>query len=134
MVRPTRLIMEVTSVSDAEIPVYLKANGYESEGERLASGESMYLLRLVAGIVLSVGLLISVLSVYLLMLSIYLLLQKNTKQLESLLLLGYTRQELVRPYLALTFFAQRPCYHRFACGCRRGAGLLSSSSRTVTLR
>ena len=103
MVRPTRLIMEVTSVSDAEIPVYLKANGYESEGERLASGESMYLLRLVAGIVLSVGLLISVLSVYLLMLSIYLLLQKNTKQLESLLLLGYTRLELVRPYLALTF-------------------------------
>jgi len=103
MVRPTRLIVEVTSVSDPEIPVYLKANGYESEGERLASGESMYLLRLVAGIVLSVGLLISVLSVYLLMLSIYLLLQKNTKQLESLLLLGYTRQELVRPYLALTF-------------------------------
>ena len=101
MVRPTRLIVEVTSVSDAEIPVYLKANGYESEGERLASGESMYLL--VAAIVLSVGLLISVLSVYLLMLSIYLLLQKNTKQLESLLLLGYTRQELVRPYLALTF-------------------------------
>ena len=36
------------------------------------------------------------------MLSIYLLLQKNTRQLEGLLLLGYSRAQLIRPYLALT--------------------------------
>lgn len=100
--KPTRLIVEVTSVSDANIPIYLKENGYESEGERLASGESMYLLRLIAGVVLAIGLIISALSIYLLMLSIYLLLQKNTRQLEGLLLLGYSRAQLIRPYLALT--------------------------------
>ena len=45
---------------------------------------------MVVGIVLTVGLIISVLSFYLLMLSIYLLLQKNTKKLENLLMIGFS--------------------------------------------
>lgn len=98
----TRLIMEVTNPSDPAIALYLKEHHYESEGERLASGESMYFLRLLSLVVLSVGALISVLSIYLLLLSIYLLLQKNTRQLENLLLLGYTRAQLVAPYVLVT--------------------------------
>jgi hypothetical protein len=62
----------------------------------------MYFLRLLSLVVLSVGALISVLSIYLLLLSIYLLLQKNTRQLENLLLLGYTRAQLVAPYVLVT--------------------------------
>ena len=49
-----------------------------------------WFLKVIIGIVLSVGLLISVLSFYILMLSIYLLLQKNTSKLENLLLIGYS--------------------------------------------
>ena len=102
----TRLIVEVKSPSDPAITLYLRAHHYESEGERLASGESMYLLRLLAGLVLAIGVLISALSVYLLLLSIYLLLQKNTRQIEDLLLLGYTRSAVIRPYIALTLIVQ----------------------------
>ena len=102
----TRLIVEVKSPSDPAITLYLRDHHYESEGERLASGESMYLLRLLAGLVLAIGVLISALSVYLLLLSIYLLLQKNTRQIEDLLLLGYTRSAVIRPYIALTFIVQ----------------------------
>ena len=54
------------------------------------------------GIVLSVGLLISLLSFYILMLSIFLLLQKNTTQLENLLLIGYSPQRIALPYQLLT--------------------------------
>ena len=102
----TRLIVEVKSPSDPAITLYLRDHHYESEGERLASGESMYLLRLLAGLVLAIGVLISALSVYLLLLSIYLLLQKNTRQIEDLLLLGYTRSAVIRPYIALTLLVQ----------------------------
>lgn len=102
----TRLIVEVKSPSDPAITLYLRDHHYESEGERLASGESMYLLRLLAGLVLAIGVLISALSVYLLLLSIYLLLQKNTRQIEDLLLLGYTRSAVIRPYVALTLIVQ----------------------------
>jgi hypothetical protein len=52
--------------------------------------------------VLSVGLLISVLSFYILMLSIYLLLQKNTTKLENLLLIGYGPHRVALPYQMLT--------------------------------
>ena len=102
----TRLIVEVKSPSDPAITLYLRDHHYESEGERLASGESMYLLRLLAGLVLAIGVLISALSVYLLLLSIYLLLQKNMRQIEDLLLLGYTRSAVIRPYIALTLLVQ----------------------------
>ena len=56
----------------------------------------------IIGIVLSVGLLISVLSFYILMLSIYLLLQKNTSKLENLLLIGYSPAKVALPYQMLT--------------------------------
>ncbi|WP_455250184.1 FtsX-like permease family protein [Porphyromonas sp.] len=99
---PTRLILELHNPSDPAIALYLRAHSYESEGERLASSQSMYFLRLLSGVVLGVGLLISALSAYLLLLSIYLLLQKNSRQLENLLLLGYSQRQLVLPYVLLT--------------------------------
>lgn len=99
---PTRLILELHNPSDPAIALYLREHSYESEGERLASSQSMYFLRLLSGVVLGVGLLISALSAYLLLLSIYLLLQKNSRQLENLLLLGYSQRQLVLPYVLLT--------------------------------
>lgn len=99
---PTRLILELHNPSDPAIALYLREHSYESEGERLASSQSMYFLRLLSGVVLGIGLLISALSAYLLLLSIYLLLQKNSRQLENLLLLGYSQRQLVLPYILLT--------------------------------
>ena len=99
---PTRLILALHNPSDPAIALYLREHSYESEGERLASSQSMYFLRLLSGVVLGVGLLISALSAYLLLLSIYLLLQKNSRQLENLLLLGYSQRQLVLPYVLLT--------------------------------
>ena len=58
---PTRLILELHNPSDPAIALYLREHSYESEGERLASSQSMYFLRLLSGVVLGVGLLISAL-------------------------------------------------------------------------
>ena len=45
---------------------------------------------------MGVGLFISILSFYILMLSIFLLLQKNTVKLENLLLIGYSPTRVAR--------------------------------------
>lgn len=99
---PTRLIVEVTNPTDDSIARFIQDKGYELEDDQLDSGRMTYFLKVVAGVVLAVGLLISLLSFYILMLSIYLLVQKNTTKLENLLLIGYSPARVSMPYQLLT--------------------------------
>ena len=57
---------------------------------------------MVVTLVMAIGLVISVLSFYILMLSIYLLVQKNASKLENLLLIGYGPSLVAMPYQLLT--------------------------------
>lgn len=100
--QPSRLIIEVGNPADASIAKYFQQKGYETEDGKLDAGKTTYFLRLIVGIVLGVGLFISILSFYILMLSIFLLLQKNTTKLENLLLIGYSPARVARPYQILT--------------------------------
>ena len=99
---PSRLIVEVDNPADDRIARFFRERGYETEDDKLDAGKTTWFLKVVVGIVLSVGLLISVLSFYILMLSIYLLLQKNTTKLENLLLIGYGPHRVALPYQTLT--------------------------------
>lgn len=100
--QPSRLIVEVKNPADTAITDYFQQKNYETEGNNLDAGKTTYFLRLVTGIVSAVGLFISILSFYILMLSIFLLLQKNTVKLENLLLTGYTPAQVAMPYWVLT--------------------------------
>ena len=100
--QPARLIIEVSNPADSSIAGYFQKKGYETEDGKLDAGKTTYFLRLIVGIVLGVGLFISILSFYILMLSIFLLLQKNTTKLESLLLIGYSPNKVALPYQLLT--------------------------------
>ena len=100
--QPVRLIVEVDNPADDGIARYFQENGYEAENDKLDAGKTTYFLRLITGIVMGVGLFISILSFYILMLSIFLLLQKNTVKLESLLLIGYSPAKVAIPYQVLT--------------------------------
>lgn len=99
---PTRLIVEVKNPADDAIVTYMNQHGYELEDDKLDAGKTTYFLKVVSFIVMSVGLLISLLSFYILMLSIYLLVQKNTEKLRNLLLIGYSPFRVSMPYQLLT--------------------------------
>lgn len=99
---PSRLIVEVGNPTDDRIARFFKKHGYETEDDKLDAGKTTWFLKLVVGIVLAVGLIISILSFYILMLSIYLLLQKNSTKLENLLLIGYGPNRVALPYQILT--------------------------------
>jgi len=100
--QPSRLIVEVKNPTDTAISNYFQQKHYETEGDGLDAGKTTYFLRLITGIVMGVGLFISILSFYILMLSIFLLLQKNTGKLENLLLIGYSPNRVALPYNILT--------------------------------
>lgn len=99
---PSRLILEVYNPADDAIAKYFQENHYETEDDKLEQGKTTWFLKIVVGIVMGVGVLITVLALYILMLSIYLLVQKNTGKLENLLLIGYSPSQVARPYQLLT--------------------------------
>lgn len=100
----SRVIVETDRPVDAAISAYLDGKGYEAEGDRRDDGKAAYFLQLAAGGLGGVGLVFSVMSFYILMLSIFLLLQKNSAKLETLLLLGYAPGRVARPYWLLTLW------------------------------
>ena len=99
---PTRLIMALSNPGDQQFTKYLDRKGYEIENDKLNAEKTTYFLRLMVTMVMIVGLIISILSFYILMLSIYLLVQKNSSKLENLLLIGYKPTQVARPYQLLT--------------------------------
>ena len=100
--QPNRLIVDVANAADNNVANYLSQHGYEAEDNNLATEKTTYFLRLMVTIVIAVGIIISVLSFYILMLSVFLLVQKNTTKLENLLLIGYSPQQVALPYQLLT--------------------------------
>ncbi len=99
--RPQRLIVEVSKPGDVKIEEYMDAHHYEVAGDKMSSSKANYFLTVISGIVIAVGIIISLLAFFVLMLSIYLLLQKNTRKLQDLLLLGYSPDQVSRHYIML---------------------------------
>ena len=99
--QPQRLIVEVSKPGDIKIEEYMDEHHYEVAGDKMSSSKANYFLTVVSAIVIAVGIIISLLSFFVLMLSIYLLLQKNTRKLQDLLLLGYSPSQVSRHYILL---------------------------------
>lgn len=99
---PTRMIMQVKNPTDDHIAKYCQKHSLEIEDDKLDAEKTTWFLKIIVSMVMIVGLVISVLSFYILMLSIYLLVQKNTTKLENLLLIGYSPQRVAMPYQLLT--------------------------------
>ena len=99
---PTRLIVEVVNPADERIASFLHEHGYETDADKLDASKTTFVLRVIVSIVMAIGIVISLLSFYILMLSIFLLVQKNSTKLENLLLLGYSPAKVSFPYQAMT--------------------------------
>lgn len=99
---PSRIVVEVTNPADERIMTFFEEKGYEVETDKLNAEKTTYFLRMIVTIVMIIGLIISVLSFYILMLSIFLLVQKNSEKLQNLLLIGYSPARVARPYQTLT--------------------------------
>lgn len=98
---PSRLIVSVSNPTDEQVTSYLAQHELETEGDDADAARTAHFLRIVTVIVVGVGIVISLLAFYVLMLSIFLLLQRNTEKIDTLLLIGHSPTMVMRPYLSL---------------------------------
>lgn len=102
MENPTRLIIELHNPGAPEVTTYLEEHGYIAEDKPSESSKALWLLQLSITLIVGIGFIFSALSIIILTLSIYLLLQKNITKLENLMLIGYTPKQVSAPYNMLT--------------------------------
>lgn len=95
---PSRLIVRLRQAGDPAAMAFMAGHDYEVAGDKDAGGKAAYFLSLVTTIVVAVGVIISLLAFFILLLSIYLLLQKNRDKIHDLMLLGYTPGRVARYY------------------------------------
>lgn len=95
---PSRVIVETNSPGNPAIDEYLRSNHYEVAGDKMDNGRAAYFLAVITAVVVAVGALISLLAFFILLLSIYLLLQKNREKLRQLMMLGYSPAAVARHY------------------------------------
>ncbi len=98
----SRLILEVENPSDPQFIEFLGEHGYVAESEPSDSGTALFFLQLCVAIIIGIGAIFSLLSIIILTLSIYLLLQKNINKLENLMLVGYSPSQVAMPYNLIT--------------------------------
>lgn len=96
--QPSRLIVMLDKPGNPDVENFLEEHDYETAGDRAANGKAAYFLSLVTTVVIAVGLVISLLAFFILLLSIYLLLQKNSEKIHELMLLGYSPGQVARYY------------------------------------
>jgi len=97
---PSRLIVDVNSPGDIKITRYLEAHDLEVAGDKSGS-QASFLVNVIAAIALIVGVVITVLSFFILLLSISLLMQKNRDKIHSLIMLGVNLPSITKVYVRL---------------------------------
>lgn len=106
---PRRLIIEDNSPGDTAISEFLAAHELEQSGAD-SGGQAAYFLKLVAGLIIAIGALITFLSFFILILSVALLMQKNRPKLHALIMLGYDLKDVARPFVGVALFASLLSY------------------------
>ncbi len=101
LAEPSRLVVELADPADPTVEEYLDAHGYEVAGPQNDLGRVSFFLTLLTSVIAGIGALITLLSLGILVLSLYLLVQKNHRAISGLLLLGYTPRAIASKYFML---------------------------------
>lgn len=100
---PSRLVVKVDDPADPAVDRYFREHGYEKGGSDGDVGRAAFFLRLLTTVIVAVGLVITTLAFGILMLSLFLLVQKNQRTIAGLILLGYSPSRI------------SACYGRLVC-------------------
>ena len=106
----TRLILEVQNPSAPEVVEYMTEHNFVAEDKPSESNKALFLLQVCVAVIVCIGAVFSLLSIIILTLSIYLLLQKNVTKLENLVLIGYKPSYVAMPYILMTMILNVSIY------------------------
>ena len=106
---PSRLVLAVTAPTAPAVAHFMKDNGYRIDTPEDGDGAATRVIRTLAGVITGVGAVVMSLAVVILVLSLFLIVQKSRGAISGLLLLGYTPHRVSRDIIlltcAVTFFA-----------------------------
>lgn len=94
----SRLIIKIDRLNSSASEKYLAEKGLEIAGDKEGADKVSQFMALVSGIVSATGFVISLLALFILVLSIFLLLQKSRFTLRNLILLGYSPRQVSKYY------------------------------------
>ena len=98
---PSRLIVQTDRLSAGQMNGYLEKHELEIAGDKADSGKVSDFLGIVSAVVTTNGVVICILAMFILVLSIFLILQKSRSKLRNLMLLGYHPYGIARYYETL---------------------------------
>lgn len=94
----SRLIIKIDRLKSGDFESYLQENNLEVAGDKEADSKIAEFLGVVSGVTTATGVVISLLALFIILLSISLLLQKSRGLLRNLLLLGYSPSQPAKYY------------------------------------
>lgn len=105
--RPSRLIVVANDPSDPELFSFFKENNYDVNKSELSNSKALMFLRIVISIILTIGLIITILAFWLMLTAILLLLQRNKAHIIKLKIIGYSIEQIAKPYylISIVFYA-----------------------------
>lgn len=101
---PSRLIIRIDQLDTHMMESFLNEHNLEIAGDKEGSSKISIFLGIVSGVTAINGLIISLLALFILILSIFLLLQKSRELLRNLLLLGYSPRQTGIYYERIVIF------------------------------
>lgn len=98
---PTRLVIAVDDAAAPGVEDFIKSHGYDQAGNTTELGRASFMLTVLTAAIAGIGALITALALGILVLSLYLLVQKNRKSISTLLMLGYTPRTVASRYFGM---------------------------------
>jgi len=98
IINPSRLIIECENLADSRIFEFIAKQNYQINDESLLNSKLSFYLKLTLSIVGLIGLLITVLAMWLLIFSFQLIIEKNKIRMQNLYYLGYSFSNIILPY------------------------------------
>ncbi|AUC77528.1 FtsX-like permease family protein [Olleya sp. Bg11-27] len=99
----SRIILDVTNPSDPKLLEFLASKKYNYLSNDVQNSKLSYVLKLILSIVLGIGLLITILSIYLVITNINLLILKNKQTITQLHFLGYSKTQIAKVYHTIAY-------------------------------
>ncbi|QZT38927.1 hypothetical protein K5X82_08525 [Halosquirtibacter xylanolyticus] len=96
--RVSRLLVTFHDPSDSAILAYFNDKSYSINQEGLRAGKWKLMITIALGIMMSIGVIITAMSLFLILLSVHLIIQKNRTLILNLFSIGYRQEHIARFY------------------------------------
>lgn len=96
-----RIIVRIGSPGNPEIEKYIESHNLESSADSGESRRLTFFLEILTGTVVSIGGIITLLSLFILILSLSLIIQKSKNEIRGLLMLGYSIRQVSATFIRI---------------------------------